>query len=541
MANILTLVTFLPLIGALVLMLVLRGDDPAADLNAKIVSLLTTTATFLLSLVVLTGFEPSIGGFQFVEEGQWMMGLSYKLGIDGISLPFVMLTTALMPLVILASWDVNVRVKEYMAAFLILETMMIGVFVSLDLILFYVFFEAGLIPMFLIIGIWGGKNRIYAAFKFFLYTFLGSVLMLVAMLAMYFDAGTSDIEALLAHEFSAEPFTLMGWQIIGGFQTMLWLGFFASFAVKMPMWPVHTWLPDAHVQAPTAGSVVLAAILLKMGGYGFLRFSLPMFPVASAAMADFVFLLSVVAIIYTSLVALMQEDMKKLIAYSSVAHMGFVTLGIFAANRQGIDGAIFQMISHGFISGALFLVVGVIYDRMHTREIAAYGGLAVRMPAFALVFMLFTMANVGLPGTSGFVGEFLSLAGAFQASPWAAFGAATGVILSAGYALWLYRRVVFGDLIKQSLQGIRDMTLRERGIFAPLVAATLVFGIYPSLATDLFGPASLRLVHTVETRVAAAAEAGHIAAPPAPPVLAQVEAPADDDHGEPEADKTESH
>ena len=508
MSNLLTLVTFLPFLGALVLMLVLRGDDPAARLNAKMVALLTTTATFLLSIPILTGFDPSDTGFQFVEEGEWIFGLTYKLGVDGISVLFVMLTTFLMPLTIAASWNVEHRVKEYMAAFLLLETMMIGVFVSLDMILFYLFFEAGLIPMFLIIGIWGGKDRIYASFKFFLYTFLGSVLMLVAMIAMVRDAGSSDIEVLLAHSFDAGPIGILGWQIVGGFQTLLWLGFFASFAVKMPMWPVHTWLPDAHVQAPTAGSVILAAVLLKMGGYGFLRFSLPMFPVASEVMADFVFFLSVVAIIYTSLVAMMQEDMKKLIAYSSVAHMGFVTLGIFAANRQGVDGAIFQMISHGFVSGALFLVVGVIYDRMHTREIAAYGGLAVRMPVYALVFMLFTMANVGLPGTSGFVGEFLTLAGAFQVNTWAAAAAATGVILSAGYALWLYRRVVFGDLIKQSLQQIRDVDLREKAIFAPLVIATLLLGLYPSLLTDVFGPAVDNLVAGVDEAVRTAEAAG---------------------------------
>ncbi|MGM0583263.1 MAG: NADH-quinone oxidoreductase subunit M [Pseudomonadota bacterium] len=507
MSNILTLVTFLPLLGALVLILILRGEDAAAQLNAKVVALLTTSATFLLSLVVLTGFEPG-GGFQFVEEGEWLLGLNYKLGVDGVSILFVMLTTFLMPIVIGVSWNVTHRVKEYMAAFLILETLMIGVFVSLDIVLFYLFFEAGLIPMFLIIGIWGGKERIYAAFKFFLYTLLGSMLMLIAMIAMYWDAGTSDIPSLLAHEFDAGPIEILGWQILGGFQTLLWLAFFASFAVKMPMWPVHTWLPDAHVQAPTAGSVVLAAILLKMGGYGFLRFSLPMFPVASELMTDFVFFLSVAAIIYTSLVAMMQEDMKKLIAYSSVAHMGFVTLGIFAANRQGIDGAIFQMISHGFISGALFMIVGVIYDRMHTRDIAAYGGLAVRMPAYALVFMLFTMGNVGLPGTSGFVGEFLTLAGTYQVNTWAAAGAATGVILSAGYALWLYRRVVFGDLIKQSLQTIQDITPRERALFAPLIVGTLLLGVYPSLITDVFGPAVEELVAGVDTAVAAAESHG---------------------------------
>jgi NADH-quinone oxidoreductase subunit M len=427
------------------------------------------------------------------------------MGVDGISVLFVMLTTFLMPITIGASWHVTHRVKEYMVAFLLLETLMIGVFCALDLVLFYIFFEGGLIPMFLIVGIWGGKERIYAAFKFFLYTFLGSVLMLVAMIAMYMDAGTTDIPTLLTHQFSSEPVQVLGFTVLGGAQMLMWIAFFASFAVKMPMWPVHTWLPDAHVQAPTAGSVVLAAILLKMGGYGFLRFSIPMFPVASDMAQDFVFLLSVIAIIYTSLVALMQEDMKKLIAYSSVAHMGFVTMGIFAANRQGVDGAIFQMLSHGFISGALFLIVGVIYDRMHTREIAAYGGLVVRMPVFALIFMLFTMGNVGLPGTSGFVGEFLTLSGAFQANTWVAFGAATGVILSAGYALWLYRRVVFGDLIKESLKTIQDMDRREKALFAPLVAATILLGVYPALVLDMIGPSVAALLEQYETALAASA------------------------------------
>jgi NADH-quinone oxidoreductase subunit M len=391
-----------------------------------------------------------------------------------------------------------------MIAFLLLETLMLGVFCALDLVLFYIFFEGGLIPMFLIIGIWGGKERIYASFKFFLYTFLGSVLMLVAMIAMYRIAGTTDIEELLAYPFPSDTLSVLGFTVIGGAQTLMWLAFFASFAVKMPMWPVHTWLPDAHVQAPTAGSVVLAAILLKMGGYGFLRFSLPMFPVASELMASFVFALSVIAIIYTSLVALMQEDMKKLIAYSSVAHMGFVTMGIFAVNRQGVDGAIFQMLSHGFISGALFLAVGVVYDRIHTREIAAYGGLMVRMPLYAAVFMLFTLGNVGLPGTSGFVGEFLTLAGAFQANTWVAFLAATGVILSAGYALWLYRRVVFGDLIKESLKTIKDLDRREKLIFAPLVAGTIILGVYPSLILDVIGPSVAALVDHTQTAQAAA-------------------------------------
>jgi NADH-quinone oxidoreductase subunit M len=507
MSYLLSLITFLPLIGALILIIFLHGNDAMAQLNAKRLALLVTTATFLLSLFLLTGFDPADPGFQFVEEGSWMAGLGYKMGVDGLSLPFVLLSTFFFPITILASWNVEVRVKEYMACFLLLETLIIGVFTSLDLVLFYLFFEGGLIPMFLIIGVWGGKERIYAAFKFFLYTLLGSLLMLVAMLYMYFDAGTTDIVALLNHQFSYEGIDVLGWHIVGGAQTLMWLAFFASFAVKMPMWPVHTWLPDAHVQAPTAGSVILAAILLKMGGYGFLRFSLPMFPVASEIMTGFVFFLSVVAVIYTSLVAMMQEDMKKLVAYSSVAHMGFVTMGIFAANQQGVDGAMFQMISHGFVSGALFLVVGVVYDRMHTREIDAYGGLVNRMPVYATVFMLFTLANVGLPGTSGFVGEFLTLVGTYQVSTWTALGAAFGVILSACYMLWLYRRVVFGDLIKGSLKSIADMNAREVTCFAPLVVLTILLGVYPSLATDLFGPTVEALVEGVNT---ALAEAGAV-------------------------------
>jgi NADH-quinone oxidoreductase subunit M len=386
------------------------------------------------------------------------------------------------------------------------------VFMALDLVLFYVFFEAGLIPMFLIIGIWGGANRIYASFKFFLYTFLGSVLMLVAMVAMFVDAGTTDIPTLMTHSFGSESFSLLGIQVVGGLQTLMFLAFFASFAVKMPMWPVHTWLPDAHVQAPTAGSVVLAAILLKMGGYGFLRFSLPMFPVGAEVMTPLILWMSAIAIVYTSLVALVQEDMKKLIAYSSVAHMGYVTMGIFAANQQGIDGAIFQMISHGFISGALFLCVGVIYDRMHTREIDAYGGLVTRMPAYALIFMFFTMANVGLPGTSGFVGEFLTLIGVFQVNTWVAAVATAGVILSAAYALWLYRRVVMGDLIKESLRTITDMTTRERAIFAPLVVMTLLLGVYPALVLDIIGPSVEALVSNYETALASAQDALQTAA-----------------------------
>ncbi|MEP3295464.1 MAG: NADH-quinone oxidoreductase subunit M [Pseudoruegeria sp.] len=494
MDNLLSVITFLPLLAALIMAFFLRGTDIDAQRNAKWLALLATSATFLVSLLLLFGFDASDTGFQFVEESEWIMGLTYKMGVDGISVLFVMLTTFLMPLVILSCWNVNTRVKEYMIAFLLLETLMLGVFCALDLVLFYLFFEAGLIPMFLIIGIWGGANRIYASFKFFLYTFIGSVLMLVAMIAMYMDAGTADIPTLLTHDFASDTLNVLGWQVIGGLQSLMWIAFFASFAVKMPMWPVHTWLPDAHVQAPTAGSVVLAAILLKMGGYGFLRFSLPMFPIASDLMGPFVLWISAIAIVYTSLVALVQSDMKKLIAYSSVAHMGYVTMGIFSANQQGIDGAIFQMISHGFISGALFLCVGVIYDRMHTREIDAYGGLVNRMPAYAMIFMFFTMANVGLPGTSGFVGEFLTLMGAFQANTWVAMIATSGVILSAAYGLWLYRRVAMGDLIKESLKSITDMTKRERAIFAPLVFMTILLGVYPSLVTDIIGPSVHELV-----------------------------------------------
>ncbi|WP_121061752.1 NADH-quinone oxidoreductase subunit M [Chachezhania antarctica] len=509
--SILSIVTFTPMVAAVILALVQRGTDESAQQLAKYYALFTTTVTFLVSLGILFQFDASNTGFQMVEEGEWLLGLKYKMGVDGISVLFVLLTTFIMPLTILCSWEVKTRVKEYMIAFLLLESLMLGVFMSLDLVLFYIFFEAGLIPMFLIIGIWGGVDRVYAAFKFFLYTFFGSVLMLVAMVTMYSMSGTTDIAELLTYQFSTDAFSVLGVHVIGGLQTLLFLAFFASFAVKMPMWPVHTWLPDAHVQAPTAGSVVLAAILLKMGGYGFLRFSLPMFPVGADVMAPVVLWLSAIAIVYTSLVALVQEDMKKLIAYSSVAHMGFVTMGIFAANVQGLDGAIFQMISHGFISAALFLCVGVIYDRMHTREISAYGGLVNRMPAYATVFMLFTMANVGLPGTSGFVGEFLTMMGAFQVNTWVVFVAASGVIFSAAYALWLYRRVVMGDLIKESLKAITDMSPRERFIFAPLVVMTILLGVYPSLVTDIIGPSTAALVNHYDTALEAAKAATQVA------------------------------
>ena len=502
MGNLLSLITFIPSIAALILVLLSRGDSEESQRNVKYLALAATVFTFVVSLVMLFGFDHSSTGFQFVEERSWLLGMQYKMGVDGISILFVMLTTFTMPLVIVASWNVTYRLKEYMVAFLVLETLMIGVFCALDLVLFYVFFEAGLIPMFLIIGIWGGKERIYAAFKFFLYTFLGSVLMLVAMVAMFSDAGSTDIVFLLTHNFKSDVLNVFGFQILGGAQTLMWIAFFASFAVKMPMWPFHTWLPDAHVQAPTAGSVVLAAILLKLGGYGFLRFALPMFPIASDLLAPLIFWLSAIAIVYTSLVALVQHDMKKLIAYSSVAHMGFVTMGIFAANQQGVDGAIFQMISHGFISGALFLCVGVLYDRLHTRNIDAYGGIVNKMPIYALIFMFFTLANVGLPGTSGFVGEFLTLVGIFKVNTWVALFATSGVILSAAYALWLYRRIVLGQLIKESLKSITEMDRREKIIFAPLIFMTLLLGIYPALILDIIGPSVSALVETYQSDVA---------------------------------------
>ena len=484
----LSIVTFLPLLGAALILLLAREDEATKHRDIRKIALLVTVVNFLLSLLILAQFDASDPGFQLVERTEWLSGtIIYQMGVDGISVMFVLLTTFLMPFCILASWEsVQTRVKEYMVAFLVLETLMIGVFCALDLVLFYVFFEGSLIPMFLIIGVWGGKRRVYASYKFFLYTLLGSVLMLLGMMAMYWDGGTTDIAQLMQHRFGSDM------------QKWLWLAFFASFAVKMPMWPVHTWLPDAHVEAPTAGSVILAAILLKMGGYGFIRFSLPMFPVASEYFAPFVFTLSVVAIIYTSLVALAQEDVKKLIAYSSVAHMGYVTMGIFTLNIQGLQGGIFQMLSHGIVSGALFLCVGVVYDRMHTREISAYGGLVNRMPWYAVAFMVFTMANVGLPGTSGFVGEIMTLLAVFQVNTWVALLATTGVILSACYALWLYRRVVFGELTKESLMRITDLTMREKVILVPLIVMTIFFGFYPAPILDITEASVSALVTTVQ-------------------------------------------
>ena len=483
----LSLVTFLPLLGAAAILLMPRAQ------TARWIALITTIVTFVVSLAVWVGFDNANPGFQLVEKMDWLGGgISYHMGVDGISMLFVVLTAGLMPFCIGASWEsIEERVAEYMIAFLVLETMMIGVFCALDLVLFYVLFEGGLIPMFLIIGIWGGKRRVYASFKFFLYTFIGSVLMLLAIMGMYWFTGTTDIAAILANPHFPP-----------GMQIWLWLAFFASFAVKMPMWPVHTWLPDAHVEAPTAGSVILAGILLKMGGYGFLRFSVPMFPHATEVFAPLVFVMSIVAIIYTSLVALAQEDMKKLIAYSSVAHMGFVTMGIFTITHQGVEGGIFQMLSHGVVSGALFLCVGVVYDRMHTREIAAYGGLVNRMPMYAACFMVFTLANVGLPGTSGFVGEFLTMLGAFVHNSWIAIFAATGVILSAAYALFLYRRIIFGELVKPALMTITDLTPREIAILAPLVVITIALGVYPNVVTNVTSPAVAKLVQDNQKAVA---------------------------------------
>ena len=488
----LSLITFIPLAGA-GFILMIRGEEEVVASNARYVALWTALTAFVLSLFLWFNFDRTTADFQFVERAEWIpaYGISYHMGVDGISMLFVLLSTLLTPLCILSAWDaVKSRVKEYMVAFLVLETLMIGMFCALDIVVFYIFFEGVLIPMFLIIGVWGGARRVYAAFKFFLYTLAGSVLMLLAILAMYFQAGTTDIPTLMSYDFPASM------------QTWLWLAFFASFAVKVPMWPVHTWLPDAHVEAPTAGSVILAGVLLKMGAYGFLRFSLPMMPEASALFTPLVFALSVVAVIYTSLVALAQEDMKKLIAYSSVAHMGFVTIGIFTVNQQGIQGAIFQMLSHGIVSGALFLIVGVIYDRMHTRDISRYDGLVQRMPGYALFFMVFMLASVGLPGTSGFVGEFLIIVGAFEANTWVALLMASAMVLGAAYMLYLYRRIIFGTITKEDLMKIADMNWRERAVFAPLIVLVIWMGIYPQPFLDIMAVSVDNLVDNYQLALA---------------------------------------
>jgi NADH-quinone oxidoreductase subunit M len=495
---ILSLVTFLPLAGALVIMTV-RGEAAVVARNARWTALWSSLITLALSLVLWSRFDAGTADFQFVEQAAWLpeFGVGYHMGVDGISVLFILLSTLLTPLCVLASWEsVRERVREYMVAFLVLESMMVGMFCALDFVLFYIFFEAVLIPMFLIIGIWGGARRVYAAFKFFLYTLLGSVLMLLAILAVWFQAGTTDIPTLMETTFSPRM------------QFWLFLAFLASFAVKVPMWPVHTWLPDAHVEAPTAGSVILAGVLLKMGAYGFLRFSLPMLPQASADFAPLIFAMSVIAVVYTSLVALAQEDMKKLIAYSSVAHMGIVTLGIFTFTVQGLSGALFTMLSHGVVSAALFLCVGVLYDRVHSRDIARYGGVAKIMPGYALVFMVFTMASVALPGLAGFPGELLVIVGAFKVNPWVALGAALGMILGAAYALYLYRRVAFGRITRDDLRGLLDLSPREYAVFLPLVLLTLWMGVYPSSFLNFFEASVTALVTRHEAVLGAARLAG---------------------------------
>ena len=498
---ILSLTTFVPLIGAFAILLI-RGTEAEVVRNARWVALFTSLVTLLLSVFIWLGFDPTTPAFQFEENVSWIpeIGLRYAMGVDGISLFFVLLATVLTPICVIASWEsITTRVKEYMLAFLVLETMMIGMFVSLDIVMFYMFFEGVLIPMFIIIGVWGGGRRIYAAFKLFLYTLLGSILMLVAIIAIYWQAGTTDIPTLMRFAFASDV------------QKWLWLAFFASFAVKIPMWPVHTWLPDAHVEAPTAGSVILAGVLLKMGGYGFLRFSLPMFPLASDFFTPLIFALSGIAVIYTSLVALVQDDMKKLIAYSSIAHMAFVTAAIFSGNEQAIAGSIIQMLSHGLVSGALFLCVGVVYDRLHSREIARYGGLAKQMPKYALIFMIFTMASIGLPGTSGFVGEFLILVGAYQKSTLLALILATGMVLGAAYMLYLYRRIGFGALEKDELKSMLDLNSREVVLFAPLVILTLWMGIYPSSFLEPIAVSVKALVENYQLALEAGSTSSNLA------------------------------
>ncbi|HEX5455497.1 MAG TPA: NADH-quinone oxidoreductase subunit M [Stellaceae bacterium] len=494
----LSLITFLPLVGVFFIMTA-RGDDAVVARNARNIALSTSLIVLALSIYLWVAFDPTTAGFQFVENLNWItiggFTIHYHMGIDGISLFFVLLSTFLTVLCVLHSWtNVHSQVREYMISFLILETMMVGIFCALDFFLFYIFFEGVLVPMFLIIGMWGGPRRIYASFKFFLYTLLGSVLSLLAMIAVYYQTGSTDITVALNYNFPPEM------------QTWLWLAFFASFAVKVPMWPVHTWLPDAHVEAPTAGSVILAGVLLKMGGYGFIRFSLPMFPLASATFTPLMFVLSAIAVIYTSFVALAQTDMKKVIAYSSVAHMGFVTAGLFAVTSEAMQGAMFQMLSHGIVSSALFLVVGVIYDRLHTRDIDRYGGLADNMPGYGFVFMCFMLASVGLPGTSGFVGEFLVMLGTFKVSTIEAVLITTGVFLGPMYMLYLYRRIIFGTITREDLRRMLDLSPREKLVFAPLLALVLWMGVYPNSFLIPIRPAVDRVVE----RVHAAREAALI-------------------------------
>ena len=495
---ILSIIIFLPLVGVALLSLI-NSTTANGERNLKQTALWVVCLNFIVSIAMLINFDQSDPNFQFTESYFWLnSGISYHLGVDGISILLIILTTFLMPFCILASFEsIKVSLKEYLIAFLILETLMIGVFCSLDLVLFYLFFEGGLIPMFLIIGIWGGERRVYATFKFFLFTLAGSVFMLLAIIAIYMETGTTNITYLL--QFDLAP----------SLQYIFWLAFFASFVVKIPMWPVHTWLPDAHVEAPTAGSVILAGVLLKMAGYGFIRFSLGIFPIASSYFAPLIFTLSIIAIIYASLVALVQTDMKKLIAYSSVAHMGFVTLGIFTFTLQGIEGAIIQMLSHGIISAALFLCVGVVYDRIHTREIDRYGGLVNRMPIYAFAFMIFIMGSIGLPGTSGFVGEFLVLLSIFSVNTYFAVFATSGVVLAAAYSLWLYRKVIFGSLIKDDLQDILDLSYREITILFPLAFLTIFFGFYPQPLIDIIEPSTIQLITNIANDVAIAEPASY--------------------------------
>ena len=487
---ILSTLLLIPIFGAITILLINSNDD-IGKRNIKNVALYTSIVNFIVSLLLWINFDKLTSSFQYVEQYYWLSeNITYHVGVDGISVFLIILTTFLIPFCVLTSWDsIKEKVKEYMIAFLILETLMIGVFCALDLVVFYLFFEACLIPMFLIIGVWGGPRRVYATFKFFLYTLSGSVLMLIAIIYIYIITGTTNIVELNGYLFDYS------------IQTWLWLAFFISFAVKMPMFPVHTWLPDAHVEAPTAGSVILAGVLLKMGGYGLLRFSIPLFPVGSFVFMDFVFVLSIIAIIYTSFIAIAQEDIKKLIAYSSVAHMGFVTMGIFTFTDQGIQGGIFQMLSHGLISSALFLSVGVVYDRLHTREISVYGGVVKKMPVFAALFLIFTMANVGLPGTSGFVGEFLSLIGVFKVNIYVAIFATTGVILSAAYALWLYKRVVFGETTNKAIEELKDINAREYVILFPLAILIILFGVYPNMIIELTSASTSNLIENYNVAV----------------------------------------